>query len=240
MGFLFAPLNTISIALQTSVSAHQHIHSETPRKPTQSKSLEVKKTSITLAEKRKLELLIRSGSTHKPYTAPVYDGIVSAAKGLWSQGGVQGLYKGGMMRFFINTVCTYYQWFVIYDAYKESKLRSSKLSMGFFLAGFVDILFNVSYIVEARSVLQNRLPHFRSKITIDVAFKRFYHAVKRHELLAGGTVHLYTGAVNMVAMAAFIKLQGSELMLIGTLLLNRLLVYPVLTAYRRVICQVPV
>lgn len=102
--------------------------------------------------------MIRSGGTHKPYTAPVYDSIVSAVKGLWSQGGIQGLYKGGLMRLIINTCSTYYQWAIIYNAYKDAMVHSNQPSLGFFLAGFVDCLFNTLYIIETRYVLQNRLP----------------------------------------------------------------------------------
>ena len=105
-------------------------------------------------------------------------------------------------------------------------------SLGFFLAGFIDTLLNISYMIEARCILQNRLPAFRS-------FKKFYHSVKRHEILRGGFVHLYTGIINICSMALLFRGQqgNTELTLMGTLLLNRLLVYPALTAYRRVICQ---
>lgn len=73
-----------------------------------------------------------------------------------------------------------------------------------------------------------------------LAFKKFYHSVKRHEILRGGFVHLYTGIINICSMALLFRGQqgNTELTLMGTLLLNRLLVYPALTAYRRVICQV--
>jgi hypothetical protein len=118
VSFILTPLYTISVALQTSIGVHKDIHLETPT-TTKSKEVTIKPTQLTLAEKRRLELMFRSGGTHKPYTAPVYDGIKSAFKGLYSQGGVQGLYKGGLIRLFINSFNTYCQSYMAYNIYKE-------------------------------------------------------------------------------------------------------------------------
>jgi len=77
------------------------------------------------------------------------------------------------MRLIINTCCTYYQWVLIYNAYKEAILRGNQLSLGFFLSGFVDWFFQVFYVIEARSVLQNRLPQFRSKQPVILSLQTF-------------------------------------------------------------------
>lgn len=67
--FLSAPLTTITASLQLSVKPHKHIYEEPI-----SKSTEITKinTALTLQEKRKMELMVRSGGQQKPYTAPVY------------------------------------------------------------------------------------------------------------------------------------------------------------------------
>jgi hypothetical protein len=91
---LTAPLQTIITSLQLSVKPHKTIYQEPAAKGTQLAKLT---TSLTLQEKRRMELMIRSGGDHKPYTAPVYDGYVAAIKGLASQG-PKAFFKGLFFR----------------------------------------------------------------------------------------------------------------------------------------------
>jgi hypothetical protein len=44
-----------------------------------------------------MELMIRSGGTHRPYTAPVYEGYLTTIKGLISQGPM-AFFKGLFFR----------------------------------------------------------------------------------------------------------------------------------------------
>lgn len=89
-----APLQTIVSSLQLSVKPHKNIYQEPP---SQSKELAKLNTSLTLQEKRRMELILRSGQEHKPYTAPVYDGYLATIKGLANQG-VTAFYKGFVFR----------------------------------------------------------------------------------------------------------------------------------------------
>ena len=89
-----APLQTITTSLQLSVKAHKRIYEEPVSK---SKQVARVNTSLTLQEKRRMELAIRSGQEHKPYTAPVYEGYRAAIRGLINQGPL-AFFKGMLFR----------------------------------------------------------------------------------------------------------------------------------------------
>jgi hypothetical protein len=91
---LTAPLQTIITSLQLSVKPHKSIYQEPAAKGTQLAKLN---TSLTLQEKRRMELMIRSGGEQKPFTAPVYEGYIGAIKGLASQG-PKAFFKGLLFR----------------------------------------------------------------------------------------------------------------------------------------------
>jgi hypothetical protein len=91
---LTAPLQTIVTSLQLSVKPHKTIYEEPASK---SKELAKINTSLTVQEKRRMELMIRSGGTHKPYTAPVYEGYIGTIKGLMTQG-PKAFFKGLFFR----------------------------------------------------------------------------------------------------------------------------------------------
>lgn len=87
---LTAPLQTIVTSLQLSVKPHKDIFQEPTAKGTQLARIN---TSLTVQEKRRLELIIRSGGEQKPFTAPVYEGYASTIKGLYNQG-PRAFFKG--------------------------------------------------------------------------------------------------------------------------------------------------
>ena len=56
--FVTAPLTTITASMQLSVKPHKHIYEEPLSKSTQ---ITRTNTALTLQEKRKMELMLRSG-----------------------------------------------------------------------------------------------------------------------------------------------------------------------------------
>lgn len=107
-----APLQTIITSMQLSVKPHKHIYEAVDAK---SKELAKLNTSLTVHEKRRMELMIRAGN-QRPYSAPVYEGYVAAMRGL-AQQGYKAFFKGLFFRS-IHQMARYY-------AFSEFTLLSS-------------------------------------------------------------------------------------------------------------------
>ena len=153
-----APLQTIVSSLQLSVKPHKRIFEEPLSKSTEVARLN---TSLTIQEKRRMELTIRSGQEHKPYTAAVYDGYLGAIKGLLNQG-PSAFFKGLFFRSIHN--------FAHFAAFTEISLFSNKRGMEemmevtkrifliYGLQSLIDMSINTMHIMENRYILQNNTP----------------------------------------------------------------------------------
>jgi hypothetical protein len=87
---LTAPFQTIVSSLQLSVKPHKQLFVDPEAK---TKAVAKLNTSLTLQEKRRMELMLRAGGEQKPYVAPVYEGYLGAIKGL-AQQGFNAFFKG--------------------------------------------------------------------------------------------------------------------------------------------------
>jgi hypothetical protein len=83
LNLLVAPLTTIHTSLQMSVIPHRNKYGDAPPEE-QLKALVKNSTEITPQERRKYELLIRSGvsGNNRPFRAPVYGGYLETVRGL--------------------------------------------------------------------------------------------------------------------------------------------------------------
>ena len=156
-----APLQTIVTSLQLSVKPHKRIYEE-PLSTT--KEVAKVNTSLTLQEKRRMELAIRSGQNRRPYTAPVYEGYMAAIRGVLSQGPT-AFFKGLGFRMF-HSLAHYYALTEFSPLSNFSGAEAiqdigQKLVLTYMLQCVVDVNFNILYMAENRFILQNSLPEFR-------------------------------------------------------------------------------
>lgn len=155
-------------SLQLSVLPHKHIYD-----PPASKSKELAKskltTSLSIQEKRKLELIIQSKSDQRPYTAPVYDGYYHAITSLHRQG-FRAFFKGLMFRIISQLRLYVYIKALAYDSYSLLDLRPDEPKNIFMstikILGFVYLFETISSlfpIMENRFVLQSAVPKFQGR-----------------------------------------------------------------------------
>jgi hypothetical protein len=155
---LTAPLTTITASLQLSVKPHKQMLDEPQAKGTQ---LARTNTALTLQEKRRMELMLRSGGEQRPYTAPVYEGYRGVFRGLAAQGW-QGFYKGLFFRS-IHQLGHYYAWYEIgliqsnERGVAETMAISLQILKLWLLQCACDISLNAFHIAENRYILQNRI-----------------------------------------------------------------------------------
>jgi hypothetical protein len=93
-GLVIAPLTTIHVSLQLSVLPHKNKYGDVPTDE-QLKALTRTTKDITPTERRKYELLVKSGvtGTNQPFRAPVYAGYFETIRALANQGFL-GFFKG--------------------------------------------------------------------------------------------------------------------------------------------------
>lgn len=155
---LTAPLQTIVTSLQLSVKPHKEIFQEPTAKGTQLARIN---TSLTVQEKRRLELIIRSGGEQKPFTAPVYEGYASTIKGLYNQG-PRAFFKGLTFRA-MHQLAHYYSFTEIAilsgnQTHESEKVRiMGQLGKLYLLQCLSDVAFNMFHILENRYILQNNI-----------------------------------------------------------------------------------
>lgn len=90
----FIPLQTLQVSLQLSVIPHLKKYHDAFA--AQERALMKAPTEITIQDRRKFEMLVKSGVTEGniPFRAPVYSSYYEAFKGI-SRQGYFGFYKGG-------------------------------------------------------------------------------------------------------------------------------------------------
>ena len=114
-----------------------------------------------------MELMLRSGGDHKPYTAPVYEGYKATVKGLLSQG-YNAFFKGLFFRL-VHQLAHFYAYTEISlmsgneTGLKETAKFSGQLIKLYLLQCLADVAFNAFHIMENRYILQNIIPEFKGK-----------------------------------------------------------------------------
>ena len=159
---LTAPLTAITASLQLSVKPHKAIY-EAP--VSQSTQLAKVNTAITLQEKRRMELMIRSGGERRPYTAPVYEGYRGVWRGLTKQGW-KAFFKGFLWR----SVHQMGHFFAFYEiallegnraGLSETLSVTKQIVKMWILQLACDVSLNMFHIAENRYILQNSIPEFQ-------------------------------------------------------------------------------
>ncbi|EAR91059.1 carrier protein (macronuclear) [Tetrahymena thermophila SB210] len=239
LSFLTAPLITTHVSLQLSVIPHKNLYGDTVEQDL--KALAKVSKEITVQDRRKFELLIKSGATgtNRPFRAPVYGTYMEVFRGLSNQG-LLGFYKGnfvGLMYTFCNSTLRFNSIDMLdysqYSFYHQGNSLLRGFSM-FLICSAIDIMCQPLQTIQSRFILQNRLPNF-------ALYKSFLDVFKRHkrqpfELYKGALGHSIKNAVLAFTWSLYDKDNAKQSFLISTLA-SHFLTYPVLTAIRRVQCQ---
>jgi hypothetical protein len=238
MSFITAPLTTSYISLQLSVLAHRNKYGDvSDMEKTQLMNMP---KELTLQDKRRYELIIKSGVTgsNKPFRAPVYNSYREVFQALANQGFL-GFYKGnflGILQMWMNSGFKFRMMRQLeagnYKFYHESPITKMIAVTGAFTV--IDIMCHPVMMLQSRFILQNRLPNFSVyKSATNFLLKKF----KRRDIFfqgAGG--HL---PKNIIFALGFLNLfpGDPDRNFMAMTALSSILAYPILTCIRRQQCQ---
>jgi len=238
-----APLTTAYISLQLSVLANKNAAMASMASPlSDAKELANLPKDITPAQRRKYELMVKSGMEgQRAFKAPVYNSYRQVFTALGNQG-LLGFYKGnglGLVHlFFTNNL----KFMAIWPAEKNALLKHEELTdiarLGYYTATgiAVDTIFQPLHVLQSRFILQNRLAKFYT-------YKSVLAAGKKH-MASGGLGEFWQG--NLANIPKNILLGGmfdqnaltqNPGVWIFTVFGSAWAVYPFLTAQRRLECQ---
>mmetsp|Transcript_17404 Transcript_17404/g.19829 ORF Transcript_17404/g.19829 Transcript_17404/m.19829 type:complete len:361 (+) Transcript_17404:33-1115(+) len=241
LSLITAPLTTIHTSLQLSVMPHRNLYGDVSG--VEANKLANIPKEITVQDRRRYELLIKSGvtGTNKPFRAPVYTGYFEVIQALMRQGFL-GFYKGnliGMTHLGLTGLSRMYP--MHHFKYSNSEFYHGQSNMyriclAIMMATGADMLLNPLYMMQSRFILQNRLTNFST-------YKGIMHFFKKHmknpmKLYLGYTVHLPKNVLTIVGPMLVSK-DASKTMLIASTQLNGILTYPLITIARRLHCQDP-
>lgn len=229
---LTAPFYTIAVSRQLSVSPHKEIYGDYVS-PSDSKQLMKLSNELTLKEAKKYELIKFSGvpEGQKPYRAPVYDNYFQTIKGLYNQG-ILGFYKGNGWRIITSMtsqrIRISLEWFLRekYDYFNKWNFFRDWLVMS-----ICDIALHPGFVLETRYILQNRIPQFQiyssafkfKSRSSDDFFVCFHgHIPKNFFYLLGFYLYYLTPTTSNLSFA---------------IIMGNTFSYPIMTAFRRMVCQ---
>ena len=147
-------------------------------------------TALTIQEKRRMELMLRSGGERRPYTAPVYEGYRGVLRGLSKQGW-QAFFKGFFFRM-IHQMGHFYAFYQIgligtnKTGSAESLYMSWQLLKMWGLMSICDCSLNVFHLAENRYILQNNIKEFRVFRNASKAIRKMF---SRREIYTAVSYH---------------------------------------------------
>ncbi|KAM3139475.1 hypothetical protein pb186bvf_008500 [Paramecium bursaria] len=237
-----APLTTIHTSLQLSIKAHKDLYGLNQNNPESSTQLVKTTRDIQPHEKRKFELLLKSGMVgqNKPFTAPVYGSYHETIQGLAKQG-ILGFYKGnflGLVHLLLNgnfklqflSTLDYRM-----DSFWHYGSELSKAMIVLLICSAIDFTTNPIQLLQSRFIIQNRLPNF-------YIYKSSIRAVKKHltnqkEFFRGGSGHLYKNLFVLLSQLPIGQIQ-QKYHHIYFFLTSNIFAYPWITVIRRLQAQV--
>jgi len=227
-----APFFTISISRQLSVTPNKHIYGDYSD-PKVSKELMKVSTDVTLREARNFELIKSSGviEGQKPYRAPIYDNYWQTIKGLYRQG-ILGFYKGNYYRL-LTMSCTHrlkitFEWLL---KEKFSFFKKMNFLRDWICLSICDIILHPAFMLENRLILQNRLPQFQF-------YKNFFKFKSRsyNEIYKGLLGHVPKNFLYLCGFYIYYLLPTRDNYILAVISGN-IFSYPLLTAFRRIVCE---
>lgn len=246
---LTAPFFCIAASMQLSVKAHENLYGKKGQGLTNIQQLQIKTEelkqiagndkAVVKSEERtdvkvyksdkaeKLRKMTGQVGINEPYRAPIYRTYRECITGLYRQGWL-GFYKGNLFRqsyFFLSGVSQIEAAFWI-------KRKTGHYSYLNHLAGAIiaDIFFHPLHLVESRYILQNRITP--SYLSLNTLLRE-----SKYDMYTGCLAHLPKNM--MLALAGFqIFNSGSFYSLLIKEIAISALAYPIITACRRIECQV--
>lgn len=229
-----APFHVISVSRQLSVNAHKEIYGDY-KTPSDSKDLMKLSNELTLREQRNYQLIKSAGlpEGQKPYRAPIYDNYYQTLIGLYKQG-ILGFYKGNGWH--LISFMTSYRFRILLDYFCVDKYENfSKFNFirNFLVYTIADLFTHPCFVVENRYILQNRLPQFqiypnfnkfRIRSASDMYQNAFGHIPKNFVYLSG----CYIGAL-LPYLTSYNPYNA--------ILFGMTASYPLMTGFRRMVCQ---
>jgi hypothetical protein len=229
---VIAPFQTISISRQLSVTPHKNLYGDyvDPKKSTELTKIS---SEVTLRESRNYELIKTSGviEGQKPYRAPIYDNYIQTIKGLYRQG-ILGFYKGNFWRIWTFSISQRgkitLEWFLRerYDFFSNSHFLRDWICLT-----IADFATHFGFVTENRYILQNRLPQFQ-------IYKNFFKLQLRnyHEITRGITGHIPKNFFYLIGFYIYYNMPSTGNYMIAVLCGN-ILSYPIMTGFRRIVCE---
>lgn len=227
-----APFYTIAISRQLSVNSHKDIYGDYVE-PSRSKELMKLSNELTLREKKNYELIKSAGvpEGQKPYRAPIYDNYKETIKGLYRQG-ILGFYKGNYWRL-LTTTCSQrlrisFEWFLRERYETFSKFMFFRDWLAFSLC---DMAMHTGFVVESRYILQNRIPQFQ-------IYRNIWKFKSRsiHDAWNGVLGHIPKNFFYLLGFY-FYYLSPTTGNLSFAIIFGNITSYPIMTAFRRIVCQ---
>jgi hypothetical protein len=197
---------------------------------------------ITPAQRRKYELMVKSGmENQRAFKAPVYTSYRQVFTALGNQG-LLGFYKGNALGLFHLFMTNNLKFQVIWPTQQTALLKHEEMSDGarflyYTVTGcLVDSIFQPLHVLQSRFILQNRLAKFYT-------YKSVIGAFKKH-ITSGGLGEFWQGNLanipkNMILGGAFDQntLTMNPILWFATVVGSAWMVYPFLTVQRRLECQ---
>jgi len=220
--------------MQLSVKPHLDIYSDQkpPPKRSESKALIKQVTEMTIRDERNYNLIKSSGvpEGQKPYRAPIYSSYRECINSLKKQG-ILGFYKGNAIR--LVAFSSIYRGRITLDWYfrEHFDMRSNSILKMFLVYTMIDILAHPLFVMESRYILQNRLPQFKIFPSI---WK--YKTRSKDELFVGILTQIPKNVVWLSSNLLYFSFPSFYALLLNNLISN-VMVYPILTSMRRLVCQ---
>lgn len=234
LSLITAPLHTIAISMQLSVKPHLNLYPDQaqPTQKHESKALIKQVTEMTLRDERNYNLIKSSGvpEGQKPYRAPIYSSYRECINALRKQG-ILGFYKGNAIR--LVAYATLQRTRITFDWYlrEHFDMNPHSIIKMFLVYCTTDVIIHSLFVMESRYILQNRLPQFKLFPTIlkyknrckDELFVNILTQIPKNVVFVGSNLLYF-------AKPSFFTFFLNNL-------ISNILVYPILTAMRRLVCQ---
>jgi hypothetical protein len=234
LSIITAPLHTISISMQLSVKPHLEIYPDQKPPPSKSdsKALIKQVTEMTLRDERNYNIIKSSGvpQGQKPYRAPIYSSYRECINSLKKQG-ILGFYKGNAIR--LVAFASIQRGRISLDWYfrEHFDMKTNSILKMFLVYTIIDILAHPLFVMESRYILQNRLPQFK----IFPSIWR-YKTRSAEEMFVGILTQIPKNLAWVSSNFLYFAKPSFYILLLNNLISN-IMVYPILTAMRRLVSQ---
>ncbi|EGR31220.1 mitochondrial carrier protein, putative [Ichthyophthirius multifiliis] len=228
-------MTTIYVSLQLSVLPHKNLYGDEVK--TDTKALGELQKGVTTQDRRKFELILKSGSlgSNMPFRAPVYTSYKDVIQSLKNQG-FQGFYKGNLLSLFYQVITANLRYETLgmqqYQEIINIFIFLYIQALGIICA--IDVICQPIQLLSTRFILQNRIPEFSTYKSIMFALKK--HRNRPKELLQGASGQCGKNVVQLLINNVIGSSGNIQSYLISSFI-GHLTVYPILTAVRRLECQ---